>query len=199
MKKITAVEFLVMILKNSSVFEHWNTPLEITEHVDCEKYDITHLSSYLTFSGRNDVGETAKFDHCKNLETATGTFHGYVTFAFSGIQKIENLNILQSDIWNMAVSFSSCKALQIATGTYPGFVNFADSSINTIQNLHVKNPDTDGDYASLRKCHKLQTLEGWDLSKQIRIEPEKLASEINRRAALKKFHTETKIEALPFL
>jgi hypothetical protein len=51
----------------------------------------------------------------------------------------------------------------------------------------------------LKNCPNLENLEGWDLSKEIVIEPEKLAAEKRRRAALKKFHKNTKPKTLPFL
>jgi hypothetical protein len=44
MQKITADEFLAMIAENPSIFEHWDSPLEITESVDCRMNNITHLS-----------------------------------------------------------------------------------------------------------------------------------------------------------
>jgi hypothetical protein len=38
--KITAAEFYKMIEEDPSIFEHWNTPLEITEFVKCWKSPI---------------------------------------------------------------------------------------------------------------------------------------------------------------
>ncbi len=59
--KITAKEFFEMIKGNPSVFEHWETPLEITEFIDCEYSPITHLSKHLTFSGKDNHGDSAMF------------------------------------------------------------------------------------------------------------------------------------------
>jgi hypothetical protein len=197
MKQISAKEFLEMIEENPSVFEHWNTPLEITEYVDCSWYKITHLSTHLTFSGRNEDGAVAHFGNCHNLKIATGTFDGYVRFAESGVQKIENLNILKTDITKNAASFWKCNNLTIATGTYPGWVNFSESGIHSIHNLHIHTSIET--YASFECCPFLKTLEGWDLSKKIIIEEEKLEAEIKRRASLQKYIQESQPIKLPFL
>jgi hypothetical protein len=199
MKKITAQEFYDMIEENPSVFKHWETPLEITEFVKCNKSPITYLSKYLIFSGKDSEGATGNFRHCQNLKIATGSFQGYVTFSTSGIKRIADLTILKPDKprrW--AANFAFCKSLQIATGSYPGFVNFFESGIHSIQNLHIQNPDEDGDYANFHNCPNLHTLQGWDLSKKIDIEPKKLAIEKENRA-LKKFVEENRPQMLPFL
>jgi hypothetical protein len=199
MKRITAKEFYAMLEKNPSVFEHWSTPLEVTEYVDCEHSKITHLSKHLTFSGKNDASDYADFSNCPNLQIATGTFHGFVWFANSGIQKIENLNIKNCDKDGWASCFENCPNLQIATGTYPGFVSFFSSGVHSIQNLHIEKPNASRNFADFSQCSNLQNLEGWDLSKQILIEPEKLAAEKARRIALQKFHIQNKPKELPFL
>ncbi len=187
-----------MIEETPSVFEHWDTPLEITEYINCKDSPITHLSKYLTFSGLDTNGETAKFTECPHLKIAKGTFKGWVSFTGSGIEKIEELHILQPDHDGWAANFYACHKLEIATGTYPGFVNFTYSGIKKIENLHIQNPDTRKNYASFSKCLNLQTLKGWDISKKIEIEPGKLKEEKERRALLQ-FHKTNKPEELPFL
>jgi hypothetical protein len=196
--KITAAEFHTMISENPSVFEHWETPLEITEYVNCYESPITHLSQHLTFSGKNSDGATADFRRCKSLKIATGTFHNLVAFNSSGIEKIENLTIINTDSALWAACFGGCKNLKIATGTYPGFVNFENSGIESIQNLHIQNPAYDENFACFRNCPNLHTLAGWDLSKKIGIEPQKLEVEKKQRK-LHKFIKETQPEELPFL
>jgi hypothetical protein len=100
MKRIPAREFLAMIKKNPSVFEHWDTPLHITTPVNCENSLITH---------------------------------------------------------------------------------------------------PDGVVADFLGCPNLHTLENWDLYNEITIEPEKLATEIKRRATFQKFLKESQPKPLPFL
>jgi hypothetical protein len=201
MKQITAQEFLEMISENPSVFEHWDTPLEITEYVDCQDTEITHLSQYLTFSGINDIGIAADFSDCKKLKIATGTFHGGVQFVESGIVKIEKLKTtpLKQKIAGPWSSFEGCKDLEVASGTFYQFASFLNSGIHSIKKLHVENHNPDREHANFEKCTKLQTLEGWDLSKPIWIEPEKREAEIKRRQALKKFAQENQAKELPFL
>jgi hypothetical protein len=196
--KITAKEFLEMVAENPSVFEHWETPLEITEYVNCNNLPITHLSPHLTFSGKDKFGNSASFYQCKNLQIATGTFQGAVDFSDSGVKKIKNLNVGENKT-RFSATFSSCPHLQTASGTYEGFVTFYKSGIHAIQNLHIKNSDKDGDYADFYECPNLKNLEGWNLSKKIIIEPDKLQTEKKHRAALQKFHKETQVEELPFL
>jgi hypothetical protein len=158
--------------------------------------------SYLTFSGKNEAGDVAYFTRCPNLKTATGTFHGFVSFSWSDVKKIENLTITKTDNKKgkgNAASFLHCTNLQIATGTYPGFVSFHKSGIHSIQNLHVQNPSNEGSYADCYNCPNLKTLEGWDLTKTILIEEEKLEAEIKRRKTLKTFVQRNQPPELPFL
>jgi hypothetical protein len=197
--KITAQEFYAMIAENPSVFEHWDTPLEITEYVSCRHSKITHLSKYLTFAGKDENEWSASFTNCADLKIATGTFQTGVNFRNSGIQKIENLEVKELNKSKSSAVFWNCKDLETATGTYPGFVTFLHSGITSIKNLHIKNPNDKGIYVSFRNCPNLQTLDGWDLSKTMYIESEKLEAEKKRRAALKKFIKKTSPEELPFL
>jgi hypothetical protein len=196
--KITAKEFLAMVKENPSIFEHWETPLEITEYVDCSSSIITHLSPHLTFSGKNENENTASFYDCKSLKNATGTFHGYVNFAMSRVEEIKALTITQPNTIGWAANFYGCERLQIATGTYPGCVGFGETNVYTIKNLEVQNPEKDGYFADFRNCPKLHNLEGWNLSKKIQAEPKLLAAE-KAKAALKKFVKESQPEKLPFL
>jgi hypothetical protein len=188
--KITSVEFHKLLEENPSVFEHWDTPLEITEYIFCRNKAITHLSPHLTFSGTNESGHAAAFAFCPNLQNATGTFHGSVNFTASGVKKIENFIITQPD---------TTGALTVATGNYPRAANFQETGITHIENLEIEKPNVDGSYANFCMCPNLHTLEGWDLSKSLSIEPQKLEAEINRRNALKTFHKQSQPEELPFL
>jgi hypothetical protein len=196
--KITAKEFLEMVGENPSIFEHWDTPLEIREFVDCSNSPITHLSNLLTFSGKNENGYVAKFKACQSLKIATGTFKGGVWFSNSGIEKIENLQITQPDKQGWAATFADCKNLQIATGNYVGTVIFSGSGVHSIQNLHIQNLRPTEEYADFSKCPNLQNLKGWDISKKILIEPKKIQAEKERRALLK-HQKETTPQELPFL
>jgi hypothetical protein len=199
MKQITSTKFHAMVKENPSVFEHWNTPLEITEFVRLENSPITHLSPFLTFSGKNETGPgIAMFINCPNLKVATGNFEGAVLFELSGIERIENLKTKTNNN-NWSATFWGCKNLKIATGTYPGFVNFIHSGIEHIHNLQIENPNSQGQYADFTNCPNLKTLEGLDLSKKIEIEPEKLAAEIKRRNNIKRFAKKTQAQELPFL
>jgi hypothetical protein len=198
MRKITATEFLNMLGKNLSVFQHWDTPLEITDYVDCSDSQIKYLSKHLIFSGRNTAGDAADFTNCKQLEIATGTFQGFVGFSASGVKKIENLTVTTNKS-EWSASFSYCKHLQIATGNYAKFVNFFESGIHLIHNLHIEKTNKEDSYTNCWNCPNLHTLEGWNLSKKIDIEPEKLEAEIKRRKSWKTFIETTNPEALPFL
>jgi hypothetical protein len=201
MKQITAKEFYAMIEKDPAVFEHWETPLEITEPIHCYKSPITHLSPHLTFSGIS-IGPgkvCASFLDCQNLTNASGTFHGYVDFSRSNIVTIKELTVTKIEKEQWSANFNGCKALETATGTFQNFVDFSETGIQRIQNLHIQLPWKDGKYASFSECPNLNNLNGWDLDKSIWIEDEKLAAEKKRRAALQKFHKKTQAEELPFL
>jgi hypothetical protein len=187
MKQITAKEFYEMIEKDPSVFEHWDTPLEITEPISCNKSPITHLSRHLTFH------KHAEFAQCEDLEIATGNFKGNVSFILSGVKKIENLYVERE------TTFAGCSNLKIATGNFGGYVTFLESGIQRIQNLKIEKPGEDGKYGNFTNCPNLHSLENWDISKPIYIEPEKFEAEVKRRATLKKFIRETQAQKLPFL
>jgi hypothetical protein len=199
MKQITANEFYAMIIENPSVFKHWETPLEITEFVDCRESNITHLSSKLTFSGKNKNGECADFSHCHTLKIATGKFHTGVLFTNSNIEKIENLEVSGVDKYGASAYFYSCPNLKIATGTYEGAADFEETGIESIQNLHVKNPDKNGMYAYFAGCENLHTLESWDITKKTNIEIEKFSAEKTRLKRLKEFIKRNQPDTLPFL
>ncbi len=96
--KVTDQEFYAIIENNPSVFEQWNTPLEISEYVNCKNSPITHLSPHLIFSGKDKNGNSADFTLCKSLQIATGTYPRYVDFEGSGIHSIQNLDIQLPDI-----------------------------------------------------------------------------------------------------
>jgi hypothetical protein len=196
--KVTAKEFLAMIAEKPSVFKHWETPLEITEYVDCTHSPITHLSKHLTFSGHNECGNSANFEGCEDLKLATGNFKKIVLFSYSGVEKIEALTVGEPGDDDSAY-FDNCPNLKIATGNFQGYVTFRYSGIEKIENLNIQNPNIPGNYANFYACPNLKTLEGWNLSKKINIEPQKLQAETKRRAALKKFQKETQPENLPFL
>jgi hypothetical protein len=195
---ITAKEFYQMIADNPAVFEHWKTPIEITEYIECEDSNITHLCPSLTFTGKNNVGEAANFRNCKSLKNACGTFLGYVSFVRSSIETCKTLTVKKRNKAHWSASFAFCPNLQIATGNYFGYVNFEESGIHTIQALTIQNSDQDRYYADFTNCPNLKTLHGWDLSKKIFIEPAKLAFEKERRT-LQKFLKESQPKALPFL
>jgi hypothetical protein len=199
MNRISASEFLTMISENPSVFEHWDSRLEITEYVDCINSPITHLSRNLTFSGKNDSGDVACFRGSSHLCIATGTYYGGVFFSKTGIEKIEDLTVTNYNKNGLAASFFSCKSLEIATGNYPGFVNFSRSGISKIENLIIEFKNTlRSDEADFFGCENLKTLDGWNIKKPCHIEPKKLAAEKERRA-LQKFHKEAQPTELPFL
>jgi hypothetical protein len=199
MEYITATEFQNLLSRNPSVFEHWDTPLNITEYINCTNSPITHLSKHLIFSGTDENGNSAHFFSCPNLKVATGTFDGYTCFTNSAIQKIEDLFVREVNELAGAASFFRCKELKIATGTYAGYVNFLESGIHSIHNLHIETSDEDGHYATLNRCPNLKNLGNWDLSKKVEIEEEKLEAERRRRKSLQKFVRQTQAPELPFL
>jgi hypothetical protein len=148
-----------MIEENPSIFEHWDTPLEITEYVNCCGSPITHLSKHLTFLGQNKNGEVATFEKCKKLKSATGTFKGTVEFRESNIEKIEDLNVGKNE-YGSSASFYNCQNLKIATGTFHGCVNFAKSGIEKIEKLHITQNNKAGWAANFRDCNSLPIATG---------------------------------------
>jgi hypothetical protein len=198
--KINRDTFYDMITENPSVFKDWNTPLEITEFVDCcRDLKLTHLSPYLTFSGKNEDGVSADFSHCPKLKIATGTFHGTVWFNESAIETIENLEVKGTDDNGVSGYFWYCDQLKTASGKYEGCADFSESAIESIQNLHIETTNSEGYHVDFSNCKNLKRLDGFDISKKIRIEPQKLKAETNRRKSLKTFIKKSQPDELPFL
>ena len=152
MKKMTGEKFISLIEKDPSWCLCIKEPIEITTFVNLSYGNITHLSPLLTFSGKNEDNWVANFYECENLKVATGTFHGFVHFGYSGIEKIENLNVTETDKVNESTSFSNCQNLKVATGNYKGRVNFSNSGVTTIKNLNIKAPDNYGEKAHFLNC-----------------------------------------------
>ncbi|MBE2180297.1 MAG: hypothetical protein IAE97_07480 [Chthoniobacterales bacterium] len=144
MKKLTAEEFKALIEEDPSWASKLTEPVEITTYCGMAGSKITHLNPLLHFTGRNEYDSAAGFWGCKNLKVATGTFHGWVCFVESGIERIENLTVTKTDCDGEAASFRGCENLKVATGTYPGFVSFAESGIERIENLTVTAPEAGG-------------------------------------------------------
>ena len=150
MIQIAGAEFTRLIIENPSWCKDLRKPLEVVTYVNLESSKITHLSPLITFSGINNLGWAADFHNCKHLKIATGTFYGPTDFNNSGVEKIENLTVTDSEIYS--TNFSNCKNLKVATGTFEGFVNFAGSGIETIKDLIIKNQDSDGHKAYFTTC-----------------------------------------------
>lgn len=157
--KITAVEFIQRTLQDPNWCSKLTEPLEITEYLVISG-DIKSLSPLLTFSGRDSNGYVAHFENCKQLKIAEGTFHGCVGFNKSGIEKIGELKITQTNVWGEAANYVRCKELKIAEGTYPGSVNFSHSGITAAKNIRVLQPDEDGNAAEFDNCPNLQEIRG---------------------------------------
>jgi hypothetical protein len=68
-------------------YEDLAHPIRVTQEIDCDNSEITHLSKYRTFE------KPANFLGCYSLKVATGNFLDYVNFEKSSIEKIENLEI----------------------------------------------------------------------------------------------------------
>jgi len=137
MNKMTGKEFVELIKKDPSWCLGIKEETEIITNVNLGNSNIKHLSPLLTFKGKNIDGWVASFYNCKKLKIATGTFHGLVNFADSGIEKIENLNVKGTNQNGTSSTFYACKNLKIATGTFAGAVIFDNSGVETIKDLIV--------------------------------------------------------------
>jgi hypothetical protein len=184
---MTSKEFLDAITQKPDFCAGITEPLHIQGNVDCEGHSITVLSQHLVFENE------AVFRFCENLKTATGTFLETCSFAVSRVENIESLYVKQT------CSFLNCVFLKKANGTFDNCVDFENSGIEKIENLRVNKPNKHKIFADFTGCEYLQNLENWDLSKKIRIEPEKLEKEIRRRESLRNYQKTSKGGTLPFL
>jgi len=122
--------------------------------VELGNHPISQLSVHLHFQ------DTTAFYGCPNLKTATGTYPGWVNFAHSSIEKIEELNVTRLDRCRETASFKGCSNLKVATGTYTGFVDFSNSGIKKIEDLKITQPNHNGDAATFYSCPNLKTFRG---------------------------------------
>jgi len=160
MNRITGEELESLIIKDPTWCSKLTKPTEVTTYCNLARSNITHLSPLLTFKGLNQEGDVADLAFCKNLKVATGTFYGYVSFSWAGIEKIENLEVKEPNSELEAASFQECTKLKIATGTYNGHVSFYSTAIIKIEDLLVLQPNKNGEAANFEECHFLLTGEG---------------------------------------
>jgi len=131
-------------------------PVEITGVCDMRESKITHLSSFLHFTGRDENGYCADFSDCRSLGVAEGTFAGMVEFSHSSIEAIGNLTVEKPGRDKIAALFLACKQLKIAKGTFPGFVGFGLSGIEEIGDLVITG--TQGKKFGIECCGKLKSI-----------------------------------------
>jgi len=112
--------------------------------------NITHLSPLITFEDRIDLSDR------KRLKVATGKFLSGVTFANSGIEKIQNLEVGRRG-FSSSASFAECIHLKVAEGIFHGRVMFSFSGIEKIGNLIIDETNQYGAAANFRYCKNLKT------------------------------------------
>lgn len=134
MRQITAKQFKDEIWKDYAWASKLKEPVEVTEYCDMGGSRITHLSTFLHFTGKDIKGKTASFSKCPNLKCAEGTFDGFVDFSESGVETIGELHCGTNNS-GYSASFRSCNALISARGNYPGAVAFAASGVHQIEDL----------------------------------------------------------------
>jgi hypothetical protein len=156
---ITAEELVKITNKTPDWLDKLTEPLEVEGYADFNRNHITHLSPLVSFKGKRDNGDVACFGGC-DIEIATGTFHGFVNFRGSSVEKIKEIKITTPNHKGEAADFGDCHRLDIATGTYPGSVDFSFSSISKIEELTVTNPNDEGVAACFDGCDHLLHLEG---------------------------------------
>ena len=153
---ITAKQFKHAVQLDAAWAAKLTEPVEVSGYCDLTDSGITHLSPLLTFSGRNERGETAKFSRCMDLRVAEGRFRGLADFMDSGIERIGDLSITRPNEYGEAADFDWCIALKVAEGRFPGSVWFNASGIETIGDLEIAAPNFDGMWASFLDCFSLK-------------------------------------------
>jgi hypothetical protein len=108
MKQMTADEFNEAIRVDPAWASRLTDPVEITNYFIIDLSNVTHLSPFLYFSGRDRNARTAYFAGCYRLKIAEGTFVGSVDFSDSRVEKIGKLKITGSDTRGNAATFEGC-------------------------------------------------------------------------------------------
>jgi hypothetical protein len=159
--RISASEFRARTAKNPAWCAALDAALEVNGFCDLAGSNITQLSRFLIFSGRDPgSGRVADFSDCRELESAEGVFHGGVNFSGSGISSISNFVVTQPDKDGRAAQFERTQNLKVAEGIFCGSVNFSDSAITGIGSLVVARPNKIGDAARFSRCANLSIAEG---------------------------------------
>jgi hypothetical protein len=112
-------------------------------------------------NGVSPNGYVANFDYCFNLKVAQGDWPGAVSYAYSSIEKIENLHIERGNTQGVAANFKGCANLTEANGVFPSMVDFSESGVERSNNLQVMGKDKEGNAAKFIKCTKLLVAEGY--------------------------------------
>lgn len=129
MKRISSIQFQKNIKENPAWAATLTEPVQVTGGAGLNGSPITHLSPLLHFYPIKGQTRAAAFWNCPNLKVAQGTFHGWVQFAFSGIEEIDPENLIIRNTGNTAAIFYKCAALKVAQGNFPGHVKFKKSGI----------------------------------------------------------------------
>jgi len=148
-ERISALEFLKRIEDNPSWAKSLEHPVVVYQYVDLSDSNITHLSRWLRFSGKDDYGESANFCRCTQLENAEGTYDGSVDFSQSSIKHIGRLKVLGVDRSATSAYFYKCKELKKLSGTFYGPVAACESSIEEIENLKITKQNRKGEKLDL--------------------------------------------------
>lgn len=160
MKKINADQFERWVERDPAWAFKLSEPVEISDFCYLCSSPITHLSPFLHFTGTDIQGTAAVFQSCRSLRVAEGTFHGFVDFHNSGIERIGDITVTQPRYEGYAASFTECKALTVAEGTFPGHVDFNNSGIERIGDLVITQTNTDGEAVCFCNCKNLRVAEG---------------------------------------
>jgi len=157
---MTSYQFEEETKKDPSWASRLTKTVKVTDFCDMKGSNITHLSPFLHFAGRNLDGCSADFSKCPLLWAAEGTFAGFVDFRGSGLTRIGKLKVNQPNSDGEAANFSCCRALAEASGHFNGSVDFAETGIQKIRDLTILQSDKDGLAADFDGCQKLAIAEG---------------------------------------
>lgn len=162
MKKFTSKQFKQAVDLDPAWASKLIEPVEIIDCCDMMASKITHLSPFLHFTGRDNLGRAAKFRGCEALKVAEGKYSGAVCFHSSGVEQIGDLVVTHPNKDGFAASFHECKSLSVARGSFAGYVKFSCSGIQRIDrdNLHILQANHLGFAANFRGCDFLQVAEG---------------------------------------
>jgi len=162
MRSISARQFKEFIEKDPSWASKLKERVEVRTYANMDNTNITHLSPFLLFSGRNAEGNVASFKGCAKLKVAEGNFDGFVDFGASYNEMEVNLEAEGGNDDNLSILEKEAKVEKEQDKTEDIIdLPFADPvGIEKIGDIKILRPNNKGYAVDYTGCIHLNKYRG---------------------------------------